>query len=317
MVFNDPFAAMQAAVDIVGWSEHPTNKVAATLFAPDFGLSRVNYWPEKIKNVFGTESDIGNASGTVHAETACILEAGHATKGASLCVTDPFCPNCAKNIAEAGIAAIYIDHKGFDKDFFQRRSGHFETMSMRICEKAGISVYELWRKDERVVPIYEAAHRGAIPEDSPVQEEPVEAASDAVFSHLIDAAFKTHGKRKFAVAFVGDRQQKLQSLTARGHAVTGFTMDDPEDIKIVEQREDKYTLFQEPVNRILMHAARHGLSLLPGYLFCSQVPTSREQVNLVGAGITRITVGDLQKARDPDALSAMKQLSGAGILRFT
>lgn len=317
MTFEDPFSAMQAAVDIVGQSRHVTNKVAATLFGRNFGLSRTNYWPKVISDTFGFDTDIGNSSGTLHAETACILEAGAPTEGASLCITDPFCPNCAKNIAEAGIKKIYIDHKGFDKDFFQRRSGHFQTMSMRVCEKAGISVFELWRKDERVAPIYEAMHNKFVAEDSPVYREPIEAPSDAVFTGVIDAAFRMHEKRKFAVAFARDTDGKCFALTARGHAVTGFTTEDPDDIAVLEQKEDKYTLFQEPVNRLLMHMARKGLTLVPGYLFCSQVPTSREQVNLVGAGITRITVGDIRKARDPDAMVAMKQLSGAGILNYT
>ena len=317
MTFEDPFSAMQAAVDIVGQSRHVTNKVAATLFGRNIALSRTNYWPKVISDAFGFDTDIGNSSGTLHAETACILEAGAPTEGASLCITDPFCPNCAKNIAEAGIKKIYIDHKGFDKDFFQRRSGHFQTMSMRVCEKAGISVFELWRKDERVEPIYEAMHNKFVAEDSPVYREPIEAPSDAVFTGIIDQAFRMHEKRKFAVSFGRDAGGKCFALTARGHAVTGFTTEDPDDIAVLEQKEDKYTLFQEPVNRLLMHMARKGLTLVPGYLFCSQVPTSREQVNLVGAGITRITVGDIRKSRDPDAMVAMKQLSGAGILNYT
>ncbi len=315
MIFEDPYEAMQAAVDIVGQSQHPTNKVAATLFGRGFGLSRFNYWPAPILDAFGMETDIGSASGTVHAETACIMQTDHATEGASLAVTDPFCPNCAKNIAEAGIKKIYIDHKGFDKDFFQRRSGHFQTMSMQVCEKAGVSVYELWRKDRRIVPIFETPAQYIAAEDSPIFKEPVGAASDGVFTQIIADAFKLHEKRKFAVLFA-QKDGHVFSMTARGHAVTGFTMEDPDDIKILEQREDKYTLFQEPVNRLLMYAARHGMKPVDGFFFSSQVPTSREQVNLVGAGIKRITVGDARKSRDADAIVAMKQLSDAGIISY-
>lgn len=317
MIFDDPFSAMQAAVDIVGTSQHPDNKIAATLFGRTWGLSRTNYWPPPILSAFGTDTDIGNASGTVHAETACILQAGHPTEGASLCITDPLCPNCAKNIAEAGIKKIYIDHKGFDKDFFQRRGGHFEKMSMRICEKAGIAVYEIWRKDERLVPIYEPQPNYFISEDSPVYREPIETPNDGVFGEILAQGFKTHQKRKFAVAFVRDKDGKYISLTARGHAVTGFTMDDPDDVAVIERHEEKYSFFQEPVNRLLMYMARHNMTLCEGFFFCSQVPTSREQVNLVGAGIKRISVGDLRKARDPGAIIAMEQLSGANIINYT
>lgn len=316
MYFSNPFDAMQAAVDIVASSPHPDNKIAATLFHQDWGLSRTNYWPEKILRAFGPNIDIGNSSGTVHAETACILDAVRPTDGASLCITDPFCPNCAKNIAEAGIKKIYIDHKGFDKDFFQRRSGHFDTMSMRICEKAGISVYELWRRDARIVPIYEAPQGYIAEEDSPIYKEPIESASDSIFNTVITEAYRVHERRKFCTVFVKDSAGKLCALTARGHAVTGFTMEDPDDIAAVEQTESKYSLFQEPVNRMLMHLRRHGYQLVEGFFFCSQVPTSREQVNLVGAGIKRITIGDLKKSRDSHGIEAMKQLSSAQVFDF-
>jgi len=316
MYFSNPFDAMQAAVDIVATSPHPSNKIAATLFGKDWGLSRTNYWPEKILRAFGTDHHVGNSSGTVHAETAVILQAVKATEGSSLCITDPFCPNCAKNIVEAGIKKIYIDHKGFDKDFFQRRGGHFDTLSMRICERAGISVYELWRKDERIVPIFETPAHYVADEDSPVYREPIETATEAVLSEVISNAFKIHERRKFCIAFVKDSNGKMFSLTGRGHAVTGFTMEDPEDIALIEQAKDKYNLFQEPVNRILMYMHQHGLTLMEGFLFCSQVPTSREQVNLVGAGIGRITIGDMKRSRDADGLVAMQQLSDAGIVSY-
>jgi len=67
----------------------------------------------------------------------------------------------------------------------------------------------------------------------------------------------------------------------------------------------------------LMYMARHGMTLCDDYLFSSQVPTAREQVNLVGAGIGRITVGDIKKSRDADGLVAMEQLSAKGILKYT
>lgn len=316
MPFENPFMAMQAAVDIISQSRHPTSKVAASIFKERDGVSATNYWPDAILKTFGIEEEIGNSSGTVHAETACIMMADFATNGASLCITDPFCPNCAKNIAEAGIKKIYIDHKGFDKDFFQRRGGHFDTMSMYICEKAGISVYELWRKDERMVPIYEAPKNYIPADDSPVYREPIDIPSEQNFAHAIEQGFKIHNKRKFSVAIVRDQSGHYFILTARGHAAIGFTMEDPEDISTIEQSAEKYSFFQEPVNRMMMFTARHGLTILDDYFFCSQVPTSREQVNLVGAGIKRITVGDIRKARDPYALKAMEQLSQANILTF-
>lgn len=320
MFFETPFIAMQAAVDIVARSPHPTNKIAATLYGLSYGISRTNYWPKSIADHFGFDTDIGNSSGTVHAETACILQAGHATEHSYLCITDPFCPNCAKNIVEAGVKKIFIDHKGFDKDFFQRRGDHFHSMSMRICEKAGVSVYELWRRDERLVPIYEAPQNTVIAEDSPIYREPIGSASETIFQTIIANAFERHHRRKFVVALVQSpapvHGHTLFALTARGHAVSGFTMNDPDDVRAIEHPETKYSFFQEPLNRLLMYTARHGLKILDGFLFSAQVPTSRELVNLVGADIDHLTIGNPRSARDADAIRAMEQLSTAKIIQF-
>ena len=179
----DPYTEMQKAVDIVNTSQHPTNKIAATLFGQDhegqvFSVSRTNYWPEPILKKIGTTQRIGNSSGTIHAETACIMNAP-CTEGASLCVTDPFCPNCAKNMAEAGIKTVYIDHKGFNKDFVARRGDEFENMSMYICESAGISVYEIRRKEKELIPILKIAPAYRPVEDFPVSINPAEKAGES------------------------------------------------------------------------------------------------------------------------------------------
>lgn len=312
-----PYDAMQAAVDIVASSPHPANKIAATLFGDDWQLSRTNYWPRAIIEKIGTDRQIGNSSGTIHAETACILDAPAATRGASLCVTDPFCPNCAKNIAEAGINTIYIDHKGFDKDFFKRRSDHFDSMSMQICEKAGISVFELWRKDKKLVPILEIAAGYKPAEDSPIEQETIERADDKTFRVIIDEASRKLSRRKFAACFVEDDFGARSTLIARGHAVRGYSMARKDDMRMIEQADGKYSFIQEPVNRLLMACARRGLAPLDGFFYASQIPTSREQVNLIGAGIGRITIGDITRSRDADGIAAMRLLRQKKIIRYS
>lgn len=312
-----PYQAMQDAVDIVGTSPHPSNKIAATLFTGEWTISRTNFWPQPILDKLGIHKRIGSSSGTIHAETACILDAPGAVKGASLCVTDPFCPNCAKNIAEAGIKTIYIDHKGFDKDFFKRRSDHFDSMSMQICEKAGISIYELWRKEERLVPIIEIDPAFVPPDDSPVDMERIETADDKNFHFFIDSATEKHARRKFALCFAEDTFGAKHVLFVRSHVVRGYSMLNKDDVREVERPESKYSFIQEPVNRLLMTLARRGLTLIDGYLYCNQVPTSREQVNLVGADIKRIIIGDITKSRDAEGKRAMRILNDNGIIQYT
>lgn len=307
-----PFDQMQSAVDVVNTSVHPTNKVAATLFTDAFSISKTNYWPSVIEQAFGQDIDIGSSSGTVHAEVACIL-ASPVTEGASLCVTDPFCPNCAKNIAEAGIKTVYIDHKGFDKDFAARRGDHFKNMSLQICARAGISVYELNRKEQTITPIAEIADDYKPFNDAPIVVGALRSATQADFLDVISDSRANLAGERFAVALAFDLNGKVFSLCAKPHLAVGYTrrIDAPE----FNDPHGKYTFTLEPVNRLLMNAARLGLKIHADYLYSSMVPTSRELVNVVGAGLNKLHLGDNSIARDQDALTGLKQLNDAGILK--
>jgi deoxycytidylate deaminase len=306
-----PFDEMQKAVDVVSTSLHPTNKIAATVFGEGFSVSKTNYWPGVIEQAFGQDIDIGSSSGTIHAETACIL-AAPVTESASLCITDPFCPNCAKNIAEAGIKTIYIDHKGFDKDFAARRGDHFKNMSMQICERAGINVYELRRKEQTLTPIIEIPDDYKPFNDAPVVISSLSSATQADFLDLI-ADSKANVHEKFAVALAFDNHGKVFGLCAKTHLAVGYTrrIEAPE----FHDPHGKYSFVLEPVNRLLMNAARLGLKIHADYLYTSVVPTSRELVNVVGAGLNKLHLGNPSESRDAEALTAMKQLSDFGILK--
>lgn len=308
---------MQHAVDIVGTSLHATNKIAATLFGfnakgESYSVSRTNFWPPILLDTFGMDARYGGSSGTIHAETACILAASH-TEGASLCVTDPFCPNCAKNIAEAGIRTIYIDHKGFDKDFAARRSDHFKTMSMQICERAGISVYELWRREGKLVPILEVASSYEPANDSPLESELMDSAAPS-FQDFVAAKREKHYNRRIAAAFARDVNGHIFGLAVRAHPAIGYSMST--DADEIEHPHGKYNFMLEPLNRLLMNAARRGLRLIDGAIYSSRVPTAREQINFVGAGLRQIYIGDWEKARDDDAFHARDLLAGKGIVTF-
>jgi deoxycytidylate deaminase len=311
---SDVFTHMQSAVDIVGTSQHPANKIAATLAGKDAGgadftVSRVNFWPEAIKNKIGTEVNIGNSSGTVHAEVACILGAPM-TNAASLFVTDPPCPNCVKNLAEAGVKMLYIDHKGFDKDFATRRGEDFRAMSMGICEKAGIGVVKIFRKEKRTEVIFEIPAGYAPVIEKPARVERLkDAVDDKFFYELIMLEGSFYKRRPFAVVIAEGQLGKAFMISAEVHPIAGFTSS-------VEQPEGKYNFLLQPIHRTLMTAARYGLKIRDGYIFSSRVPTAREQVNMVGAGLTNIYVGDDHEARDEHGLKALEQLTGAGILKI-
>lgn len=315
---HSPFEQMQRSVDIVQSSPHPVNKIAATLYGQDldgldFSISKTNYWPDSIQNTIGTDQKVGNSSGTIHAETACILEASY-TRGAILCITDPFCPNCAKNISEAGIKKIYIDHKGFEKDFASRRGDHFANMSMQICAKAGISVYKLNRKAQEIETIFESDEDFEPYEDSPVFIKPVHQVSDLMFKDWVSQAAHIHHGRKYAAAFAMDERGQFYAMHVRSHPAVGYSMD--QDSEEIQNEESKYSFILQPLGRLLMNAARNGHKILDGYLYSSVVPTSRELVNLTGTDIQTIYIGNMDKARDAFAFSAKATLSDNAILTF-
>lgn len=309
-----PYEAMQMAVDIVGKSEHRKNKVAACLFIGAEAVARTNHWPQAIKENFDTDQRFGNSSGTMHAETGCIVDAHFATEGASICITDPFCPNCAKNIAESGIKTIYVDHKGFQKEFFVRREHEFKNMSMRIIERAGINVYEIRRKERKLIPVLEIADSYTPREDNPIEKDVISVAGLDVFYKCLNAKSEKHAGRKLAFCLAEDNQGKFFSLTARSHAAVGYRLsDDREDLY---NTDGKYTFKLEPLNRLLMNAPRMGLKILKDYVYCSQIPTSREQINFIGYGLKQIYIGNPKKSRDNTSIDAADILMSKGVIQF-
>ena len=81
-----------------------------------------------------------------------------------------------------------------------------------------------------------------------------------------------------------------------------------------EEQQDKYSFIQEPINRLITASPRHGAKLINGLVYSSQVPTSREFVNMIGAGIDTLYIGDPHSARDDDGFKAMEQLQDKNVI---
>lgn len=311
---TSPYQLMQMAVDIVGTSPHPTNKIAATLSGHDldgkpFVISRTNCWPESIEQTIGRDTKIGNSSGTIHAETACILDAPR-THDSSLFITDPPCPNCAKNMAEAGVRHLYIDHKGFEKDFAQRRGEDIRSMSLHILEAGGISVYEIFRKEQRIVPVIDVAAATEAPQDDPLFSTALKAPiSQALFHDKIAQAALNLKDHPYALCFA-ERGEEAFMLLATIHPTPGFSYED--DLS----GAGKYSFFLEPLNHLMMAAKNHGYHILPDYVYSSRIPTAREQVNFVGLGIKKLSTSAIDEARDDGALAAKTLLEQHQVLEF-
>lgn len=288
---------MQSAVEAAQRSLHATSKVGATLAGDGWAVSSANVWPPLIAKRIGFEARIGNASGTVHAETACLLNAPQATAGAAMFATDPPCPNCVKNMAEAGVAALYIDHKGFEKDFAARRLRDFETLSMEICRRGFISVFKVYRKEKRMEGLYTAP----APRETPLETP---------FIKIQRSAITPQTQTPFAYAAVIDNRGTVFHMTAEAHAVHGLEETDA-------MRHEKYSATVQPVAALLMRCAAMGFKIRQQTVFSSRVPTARELVDLTGAGVVKLAIGDLEDSRDTFAKDALKQLQDANILQIS
>jgi len=306
---NQIIKAMQDAVDVVLTSPHPDNKVAATLFHGTDTISKTNDWPEIIVQKLGKDIRIGDSSGTLHAEVNCLIHSEFATIDASLAITDPCCPNCAKCIAEAGIKKVYIDHKGFEKDFAARRGGEFQDMSLRILAHAGVSLYEVIRKENKIRMLYEPPVDCNPPEENPIEIRPCRA--DLSKSTLLQTARLVKVKHeRWGCALATDKHGKIFTLVASAHPAIGYTNSD------IEKADGKYDFILEPINRILMGAARHNLKLSHNHLWCSVLPSPREMVNLVGYGFKTIYIGNLSSSKKSISSDARETLEQANIIIF-
>jgi deoxycytidylate deaminase len=314
-------AHMQKAVDVVLSGEHNASKVAACAFHPahpEFeAVAAVSPRPDALKPHFPWDARIGASSQFIHAELAALLKFKGPMRGAHICITDPFCPNCAKNLAEAGIRALYIDHKGFQKDFIARNGDEFKTMSMLIAEKAGISVYEVNRKAGTVTPILEQ-HTLTRPSASAIEFFDIDAFGQEG-SLTLESAMKMFRDRlgareTWALAFVKEKDGSPRGLLAFEALPPGIT---PEDFKTRDIDTGKYRFPVDPLTRILITMRRMGMTLLDKRIGCARVPSSRALVNALGMDISDLLLASRNPDHDASGPDALKILIDKKILNVT
>ncbi|MBL8639964.1 MAG: deoxycytidylate deaminase [Alphaproteobacteria bacterium] len=308
----DPFLAMQQAVDIVLTSQHEHNKVAACLYKDMHVCAHTNEWPMIILERLGHEVRIGDSSGTIHAEINCLLRFPIASQGAAIAITDPCCPNCAKAITECGITQVYIDHKGFEKDFATRRGQEFQDMSLSIMAQAGIEIYKLNRKLRAIEPIHPPHATAISPEQNPIEVKKIPMASCTEFKKIIAAVRPKH--ESWGAALARNRDGDIFSLVASTHLAVGFAEQILQEKTSVASQ--KYSYLMTPLNRLICGAIKHGLSILDDYIFLAQLPTPREMVNAVGAGIPSLWIENMDKSSKETSAAARDILITHNILQF-
>lgn len=309
----------QDAVDRVLSSEHDSSKVAACIFDPNddtmFAV-HTNHRPLALAANFAPEERIGSSSAYVHAEVACIFGFHGKLRGSHICLTDPFCPNCAKFMAEAGVRSVYIDHKGFQKDFASRRGGEFKDMSMLIAEKAGISVFIVNRKEGSVEPILDHTH-STRPSPSAIEFFDV-AGDDAADLHTYMNEFKTRlgTSSSFSVAIAHETTGKPVGILVFEALPPGLTPEEFSARKLVADN-GKYRFPIDPLNRVMILLKRQHMTLAgENSVACSFFPSSRALVNATAFGVRNIIAARKDCDHDPQGLEAAQALRQKGCLDF-
>ncbi len=313
----NPFKKMEKALEIESKSTHPVHKVGALLCGQDIGKSNferghANFWPTPLAEKFAPDEKLGNASTTVHAEIAVILNAP-GTEGADLYVTDLPCPNCAKSIAEARIGTVYIDSHAHETPLGKKMEPYFTGISRPLLEYAGVNLLEMNREKRTIQPWVEISESAVIPVEKPVEMTLIgkKDMSAEKFEKLIAHAKDRYGEEPFVVGFAHTRLGSCAALTVRPHRAIGL---DEEKAAHLAPLLEKYSLILQPLDRALITSAHYGLTIEPEFLFSAHVPTAREFVNLIGAGIMSLRIGDVTKGRDEWSLRALAQVRERGIL---
>lgn len=313
-----PLELMEKALEVEARSLHTVHKVGALLRGQDtaksnFEIGHPNFWPPALAGKFSASEKLGNASTTVHAEIAVLLNAP-GTEGAELYITDLPCPNCAKSIAEARIGKVYIDSHAHHAPLGQKMEAYYNKISRPLLEFAGVNIYEIDRAARTVTPLAEISQGAVIPVEKPVEMSLLDKSdmNPAAFARMAERARSRLGpKEPFVACYARTRLGSYTALLVRPHLAIG--LDEDRTAQLAPLLE-KYSLTLQPIDRALITAARYGLKIDPAYLYSAHVPTAREFVNLVGAGYTQITIGDSASSRDEWGLQALGQLENRGIL---
>lgn len=311
---DTPFLLMETALKTEAESPHPTHKVGALISGTDangdtYKIARSNFWPPLLEKHIGRDQKLGNASTTVHAEISVLFQAP-ATEGSALYVTDLPCPNCAKVVAEARLKTVYIDDHTHHTPLGQKMKPYFEMVSLPILDAAGIEVFELNTQKRSITPLATPSKRKLVPIERPVQHIPLESAQ-VNEQHFLALVKEQPADIPFASCYAKSSLGNYVYLCATAHRSIGLTAGQAMNI---EAAQDKYTPYLKPLNRLLLTASRYGLKIDDHFLYSSQVPTSREFVNLIGAGYTQLRIGDKKTCRDEWGIQALSQITNTHIL---
>lgn len=292
---NKHLSYIQQAFDIRERSAHETHKVGAVVVGDGFEVARPNFYPYPLERTIGHKQKLGNASTTVHAEIAALLDAPEKTDGATIYITQRPCPNCAKAIIEAGIKEVYVSAETRGTALGEKMQPFFEHASLPFLTQAGVGVFEV---GDTLVSL----------------NSPLSCTDQGLTPRRFDGDFEgavSEFTAPFAACIARDASGADYILSAQAKVPNCLSQERAHEISDAQK---KYETALQPLNRLLMACARHGLRVDERSVYSSQTPTAREFVNFIGAGFSRLRIGDEAKCRDKWGLKALEQLKSHEII---
>lgn len=264
------YNAMQRAVDTVPLSPHKINKIAACFWGTNlkgkpFLETSSNFYPKDLETYVQSGKRFQGKSGYIHAELGAILKQKGGWQEAFIAITDPPCPNCMKHIDSAGIKAVYIDHKGFEKDFFQRRITDFTKYSLGIAEETGISLFKVYRKEKKIIPIL-------LPEIQPERKSLLEGAE------ALQASREDKGDHRTTLFHCTKEKAQEQALLTEDFSYQSKKND---DFSLSSRLSGKFDFQSSPLPRAVILAAKKGYCHNEGELTLNYEPKPSDLIFLL------------------------------------
>ena len=307
--------AAEKAANAAFSSTHQKERVGAILFSPDTPAETLrayaNIVPYQLAQKFPRDHRLGGASIYLHSEIAAFLNAKHPVEGGYLAVTTPPCPNCAKMIVEAGISHVFVHHQGMHGQFAKERADDIRDMSMEIFRCAGIGVHLVDPQTQTLTTLSDmrASNTPAAPANTHFFPVPTGG-----ISALAEDLSKQFAGEAFAVAKMKRKDGAEHAYCVLASLPPGLT---PERyLKAEKAKEGKYRFPIDPLNRLIIHGKRFGLSIQDGHVLCSLHPASRAMVNAVAAGIQRITTLSMTPDHDAQGIDAAQELQQCGVMEI-
>lgn len=245
---------MQEAVNTVKESPHASNKIAACFFGTNqdkspFSITRSNDYPRVLEPFVSKKKRFGKNSGYVHAELIAIMTQTSGWEEAFIAITDPPCPDCMKHIASAQIKFVYIDHKGFEKDFFKRRVEDFNLLSKKIATLYGITLFKVYRKEKRIETLFEPL------ESSKTKQTPF-------VRKLSSEDFKQHfANTKSESVYLEGQTKEGNTLRLISEPFYYTESKKEESFQTDKGLSDRFHLRSFPILSVMIEAKRLGLNL--------------------------------------------------------